>query len=69
MGVKETFDTWFKDLPSEGQREVLEHVTSITFRKRIIEGYYGGPANPFQRGFFAGPASSTSVCPTCGKPY
>ncbi len=69
MSTTEAFDNWFTDLPFDQKQTVLEHIASNYFKKRITEGYYGGPA-AIQKGLFAGPSpSAVAACPTCGRPF
>ena len=64
----DTLKKWFENLKPSEQQDVLKFVYGRTL---VRKGMYMGP-NPslIDEGLYVGPApaSSSSVCPSCGRP-
>ncbi|HSE22304.1 MAG TPA: hypothetical protein VLB68_11635 [Pyrinomonadaceae bacterium] len=59
---------WFDQLTRSEQERVLEFLYGNALVKRT--GYTGPPPGWATKGLYCGDApSSTSACPTCGRPY
>ena len=67
----ETLQEWFENQPSKDQRDVLDFLYGGKGKVLMQEGLYVGPSpNVVYKGLHCGPvpASSSNVCPSCGKP-
>ena len=66
----EKLKEWFDALPASDQKKVLEFL----YGKNLLnKGLYAGPyPESLTEGLHVGPiptSSTTSACPTCGKPW